>query len=144
MPAAAAMVVMSEDRARELGLKPLARVRGMAAAGVDPAIMGVGPVPATLKALDRAKLKLADIGLFEINEAFAAQTLSVAKLLGVPLDKVNVRGGAIAIGHPLGASGSRIACTLLHTMRDLGIPLGVATMCIGGGQGIATVFELVD
>jgi acetyl-CoA acyltransferase len=139
---AAAMVVMSEDRARELGVRPLARIRAMAAAGVDPSIMGVGPVPATLKALQRAKLQLADIGLIEINEAFAAQTLSVVKLLGVPLDKVNVRGGAIAIGHPLGASGARIACTLLHTMHDLEIPLGIATMCIGGGQGIATVFEL--
>ncbi|MBX9681395.1 MAG: acetyl-CoA C-acyltransferase [Gemmataceae bacterium] len=140
---AAAMVVMSEERASELGLKPLVRIRAMAAAGVDPSIMGVGPVPATLKALERAKLKLADIGLIEINEAFAAQTLSVVKLLGVPLEMVNVRGGAIAIGHPLGASGARIACTLIHAMRDLGIPLGVAAMCIGGGQGIATVFERV-
>jgi acetyl-CoA acyltransferase len=138
---AAALMVMSEDKARDLGLKPIARVRAMAVAGVDPAVMGIGPVPATHKALERAGLKIADIDLIEINEAFAAQTLAVMKLLKLDPERVNVRGGAIAIGHPLGASGARIATTLLHTMRDQGARLGLATMCIGGGQGIATIFE---
>jgi acetyl-CoA acyltransferase len=140
---AAALLVMSEDRAKELGLKPLARVKAMAVAGVDPSVMGLGPVPATLKALERARLKLADIDLIEINEAFAAQTLAVIKLLKADPEKVNVRGGAIAIGHPLGGSGARIATTLLHAMKDRGATLGLATMCIGAGQGIATVFERV-
>jgi acetyl-CoA acyltransferase len=140
---AAALLVMSEERARELGLKPLARIRAMAIAGVDPSVMGIGPVPATHKALERAGLKLADIDLIEINEAFAAQTLAVIKLLKADSEKVNVRGGALAIGHPLGASGARIATTLLHAMKDRKAKLGLATMCIGAGQGIATVFELV-
>lgn len=140
---AAATLVMSEERAKELGLKPLARIRSMAVAGVDPAVMGIGPVPATHKALQRAGLKLADIGLIEINEAFAAQTLAVIKLLGCDPEKVNVRGGAIAIGHPLGASGARIATTLIHAMRDRKVQFGLATMCIGAGQGIATIFEAV-
>ncbi len=140
---AAAVLIMSEDRAREFGLKPMARVRAMAVAGVDPSVMGIGPVPATQKALARAGLKLQDIDLIEINEAFAAQTLAVIKLLGADPEKVNVRGGAIAIGHPLGASGARIATTLLHAMKDRGAHLGLATMCIGAGQGIATIFEAV-
>jgi acetyl-CoA acyltransferase len=140
---AAALLVMSEERARELGLKALARIRAMAVAGVDPSVMGVGPVPATHKALERAGLKLAEIDLIEINEAFAAQTLAVIKLLKADPEKVNVRGGALAIGHPLGASGARIATTLLHAMKDRQAKLGLATMCIGAGQGIATVFELV-
>jgi acetyl-CoA acyltransferase len=138
---AAATLVMSEDRAQELGLKPKVRIRSMAVAGVDPAVMGIGPVPATHKALQRAGLTLADIGLIEINEAFAAQTLAVIKLLGVDQDKVNVHGGAIAIGHPLGASGARIATTLIHAMLDYKVQFGLATMCIGAGQGIATIFE---
>jgi acetyl-CoA acyltransferase len=138
---AAALLVMSEERARELGLKPLAKIRAMAVAGVDPSVMGIGPVPATHKALERAGLKLADIDLIEINEAFAAQTLAVIKRLKADPDKVNVRGGAIAIGHPLGASGARIATTLIHAMIDRGARLGLATMCIGAGQGIATIFE---
>jgi len=138
---AAATLVMSEERAKELGLKPKARIRAMAVAGVDPSVMGIGPVPATHKALQRAGLKLDDIGLIEINEAFAAQVLSVIKLMGVNPDKVNVRGGAIAIGHPLGASGARIATTLIHAMRDRKVQFGLATMCIGAGQGIATIFE---
>src|SRR5207247_13802 len=121
----------------------LARVRAMAVAGVDPSVMGIGPVPATHKALERAGLKLDDIGLIEINEAFAAQTLSVIKALKANPEKVNVRGGAIAIGHPLGASGARIATTLIHTMIDQKKQFGLATMCIGAGQGIATIFEAV-
>ncbi len=140
---AAALLVMSEERAKELGLKPKVKVRAMAVAGVDPAVMGIGPVPATQKALERAGLKLADIDLIEINEAFAVQTLSVIKLLGANPEKVNVRGGAIAIGHPLGASGARIAATLINTMLDKKAKFGLATMCIGTGQGIATIFESV-
>ena len=138
---AAALLVMSEDRAKDLGLKPMARVRSMAVAGVDPSVMGIGPVPATLKALERAKLTLADIGRIELNEAFAAQALSVLKALKADPEKVNVNGGAIALGHPLGASGARIAATLLHAMKAHKIQFGLATMCIGAGQGIATVFE---
>jgi acetyl-CoA acyltransferase len=138
---AAAVLVMSEDRAKELGLKPKARIRSMAVAGVDPSVMGIGPVPATHKALERAGLKLQDIDLIEINEAFAAQTLSVIKLLKIDPEKVNVRGGAIAIGHPLGASGARIATTLIHAMQARKARFGLATMCIGAGQGIATIFE---
>lgn len=140
---AAALLVVSEERAKELGLKPKARIRAMAVAGVDPSVMGIGPVPATQKALQRSGLKLADIGLIEINEAFAAQTLAVIKLLGADLEKVNVRGGAIAIGHPLGASGARIATTLIHAMHDRKVQFGLATMCIGAGQGIATIFEAI-
>jgi acetyl-CoA acyltransferase len=140
---AAALLIMSEERAKELGLSAKVKIRAMAVAGVDPSVMGIGPVPATHKALERAGLKLADIDLIEINEAFAAQTLSVIKLLKADPEKVNVRGGAIAIGHPLGASGARIATTLIHTMRDRQARLGLATMCIGAGQGIATIFEAV-
>jgi acetyl-CoA acyltransferase len=138
---AAALLLMSEERARELGLRPKAAIRAMAVAGVDPAIMGIGPVPATHKALQRAGLKLEDIDLIEINEAFAAQTLAVIKVLGADPEKVNVHGGAIAIGHPLGASGARIATTLIHAMQRRGARFGLATMCIGAGQGIATIFE---
>lgn len=140
---AAALLMMSEDRAKSLGLKPLVRVRATAVAGVDPAVMGTGPVPATQKVLQRAGLKLSDIELVELNEAFASQSLSCIAMLGLDEAKVNVRGGAIAIGHPLGASGARIATTLIHTMIDRDATLGLATMCIGIGQGIATVFERV-
>ena len=138
---AAALVIMSEDRANELGLKPIARIKAMAVAGVDPSVMSIGPVPATQKALKRAGLSLDNIDLIELNEAFAAQALSVIKLLKADPEKVNVRGGAIAIGHPLGASGARIATTLIHAMRDRKAQFGLATMCIGAGQGIATIFE---
>jgi acetyl-CoA acyltransferase len=138
---AAAMLVMSEKKAKELALKPRAKIIGMAAAGVDPGVMGIGPVPATQKALARAGLKLADIDVIEINEAFAVQTLAVIKVAGMDAARVNLRGGAIALGHPLGASGARIATTLLGIMRDRGARYGLATMCIGGGQGISTVFE---
>jgi acetyl-CoA acyltransferase len=141
---AAAMLVMSQQRADKLGLRPLVRVRATAVAGVDPCLMGTGPVPATKKALDRAGLTLKDIDLIELNEAFAAQAIACIRMLELDPDKVNVRGGAIAIGHPLGASGARIATTLIHAMRDLDATFGLATMCIGVGQGIATVFERVE
>lgn len=138
---AAATLVMSEEKAQELGLKPMAKIVSMAVAGVDPAEMGIGPVPAIHKALKRAGLKLEDIGSIELNEAFAVQVLAVLKLLGIGPDRVNLRGGAIAIGHPLGASGARIATTLLHRMRDESSQYGLATMCVGQGQGVATIFE---
>jgi acetyl-CoA acyltransferase len=139
----AALLMMSEERAKALGLTPKVRVRAMAVAGVDPSVMGIGPVPATHKALERAGLKLADIDLIELNEAFAAQALAVIRHLKADINKVNTRGGAIAIGHPLGGSGARIATTLIHGMMDSGARLGLATMCIGAGQGIATIFERV-
>jgi acetyl-CoA acyltransferase len=140
---AAALLVMSEDRAKSLGLKPLAKIRATAVAGVDPAVMGTGPVPATQKALHRAGLKLSDIDLVELNEAFASQALACIRMLEMDESKVNVRGGAIALGHPLGASGARIATTLIHAMHDKDATLGLATMCIGIGQGIAVIFERV-
>jgi acetyl-CoA acyltransferase len=144
---AAGLLVMSADRAKSLGLTPMARVRSMASAGCDPSIMGYGPVPAVNKALTRAGLKIGDIDLFELNEAFAAQSLPVLKDLGL-LDqvekKVNLNGGAIALGHPLGCSGARITATLLHLMKARGAKTGIATMCIGMGQGVATVFEAMN
>jgi acetyl-CoA acyltransferase len=140
---AAAMLVMSEETARSLGVEPLAKIRATAIAGVDPAVMGTGPVPATQKALQRAGLNLSDIDLVELNEAFAAQSLACIRMLDLDPERVNVRGGAIAIGHALGASGARIATTLIHAMIDRDAQLGLATMCIGLGQGIATVFERV-
>jgi acetyl-CoA acyltransferase len=141
---ATAVLVMSEEKAQELGLKPMARIRSMAVAGVDPSEMGIGPVPAVLKALKRAGLKLTDIGSLEINEAFAVQVLAVLRMLGSDEERVNRRGGAIAIGHPLGASGARIATTLLHRMRDEKAKFGLATMCVGQGQGVATIFEACE
>ncbi len=141
---AAAMLVMSAEKAELLGLKPIAKVRATAVAGVEPCLMGTGPVPATAKALERAQLEIGDIGLIELNEAFAAQALACAKMLKLDIEKVNVRSGSIAIGHPLGASGARIATTLLHAMRDHDVQFGLATMCIGAGQGIATIFERLD
>ncbi|MGZ5476625.1 MAG: acetyl-CoA C-acyltransferase FadA [Thermoanaerobaculia bacterium] len=143
---ASALLVMSLDRAQALGLEPMAKVRAMATAGVDPSIMGYGPVPAVKKALARAKMKTSDIQLWELNEAFAAQSLPVLKdrqLRDQVEKKVNLNGGAIALGHPLGCSGARITTTLLHQMKRGGQQTGVATMCIGLGQGIATVFERV-
>jgi acetyl-CoA acyltransferase len=141
---AVATLMMSEDKAKELGLKPLARVVSMAAVGVAPEEMGIGPVPAVHKALARAGLKLEDIGCIELNEAFAVQALAVLKLLGINEEKVNKRGGAIAIGHPLGASGARIATTLVHRLKDEGARYGLATMCVGQGQGVATIFEACE
>ncbi|WMS86094.1 acetyl-CoA C-acyltransferase FadA [Pleionea litopenaei] len=143
---ASGMLVMSADKAKALGLKPIAKIRAMASAGCDAAIMGYGPVPAVQKALKRAGLTVDDIDLFELNEAFAAQSLPVLKdlgLLDVMDQKVNLNGGAIALGHPLGCSGARISTTLLRLMEAKNAKLGVATMCIGLGQGIATVFERV-
>jgi acetyl-CoA acyltransferase len=140
---AAALLVMSEETAKSLGLKPLVRVRATAVAGVEPCVMGTGPVPAVKKVLKRAGLSLGDIDLIELNEAFAAQALSCIRTLGLDEEKVNFRGGAIAIGHPLGASGARISTTLINTMIDRDAKLGIATMCIGLGQGIATVFERI-
>jgi acetyl-CoA C-acetyltransferase len=139
----AAVVVMSESRARSEGRTPLARIRAYASAGVPPRVMGMGPVPAVRAALQRAGLTVQDIDLFELNEAFAAQSVAVGRELAVPDDKLNVNGGAIAIGHPIGASGTRIMVTLLHEMQRRGVALGVAGMCIGGGQGIAMVVERV-
>ena len=141
---AAALLVMSEARARELGLRPLGRMVASAVAGVDPATMGLGPVPATRLALERAGLSVDDLDLVELNEAFAAQAVPVMRELGLDPEKTNVNGGAIAIGHPLGASGARLAATLLHEMRRRGARYGLATMCIGVGQGIAAVFEAVE
>jgi acetyl-CoA acetyltransferase family protein len=141
---AAAMLVMSADKCKELGLKPLVRYRSSGAAGVDPACMGVGPVPASRKALQRAGLGVSDIGLVELNEAFAAQVLACARELEIDLAKVNVNGGAIALGHPLGMSGARIIMTLAYEMRRRGEKFGLATMCIGVGQGIASVLELAE
>ncbi|QUX91324.1 acetyl-CoA C-acyltransferase FadA [Marinomonas sp. A3A] len=143
---ASAMLMMSAKKAEELGLTPIAKVRSMAVAGCDPAIMGYGPVPATKKALKRAGLTIADIDIVELNEAFAAQSIPVLKDLGLldfVDDKVNLNGGAIALGHPLGCSGTRISTTLLNVMREKDATVGLATMCIGMGQGIATVFERV-
>lgn len=143
---AAAMLVMSEDKAKSLGLPIRARVRSMAVAGCDPSIMGYGPVPATQKALKRAGVTIDDIGMVELNEAFAAQSLPCAKDLGLLEkvdEKVNLNGGAIALGHPLGCSGARISTTLINLMEHQDVELGLATMCIGLGQGIATVFERV-
>ncbi|KAA0253092.1 acetyl-CoA C-acyltransferase FadA [Acidobacteria bacterium ACD] len=143
---AAALLVLSGEKAKALGLKPMAKVVSMAAAGVDPSIMGYGPVPAVQKALKRVGMKVEDVDVFELNEAFAAQSLPVLKDLGL-LDKmeekVNLNGGAIALGHPLGCSGARITTTLLHVMKRQQKRVGVATMCIGFGQGVATVLERV-
>ncbi|MEY4180017.1 MAG: 3-ketoacyl-CoA thiolase [Planctomycetota bacterium] len=138
---AAALLVMAEPAARALGLKPLARVRATAVAGIEPSLMGLGPVPATRLALDRAGVSLAEIELVEINEAFAAQTLACLDEWGLDTQRVNTRGGAIALGHPLGASGARIVATLAHAMRDRGARLGLATLCVGFGQGMAMVLE---
>jgi acetyl-CoA acyltransferase len=140
---AAALLVMSEDRARSLRLQPLVRIRATAVAGVQPSQMGLGPVPAVRKALDRTGLQLADIDLVELNEAFAAQAIACIRSLDLDAGRVNVRGGAIALGHPLGASGARIVTTLINAMLDQDASLGLAAMCVGLGQGVATVLERV-
>ena len=139
--AAAGLVIMSEDTARELRLQPLARIRSYAGAGVASATMGLGPIPATRKALELAGLKIGDIDLIEANEAFAAQYIAVGRELGFDDARVNVHGGAIALGHPIGASGARILVTLLHALQRRGKSLGLATLCIGGGQGISMIVE---
>ena len=140
---AAAILMMSKERAEELKLKPIAKWKGSAAAGVDPSMMGIGPVPSTNKLLNRLLLDINDIGLIEINEAFAAQTIGVMKELELNHKKVNVNGGAIALGHPLGCSGARIFTTLLHEMKRKDVRYGLATLCVGVGQGVSTVVELM-
>ncbi len=138
---AAAMLLASEGAVKKFALKPMARLISMAVAGVDPSIMGIGPVPATQKALTRAGLKVSDLDLVELNEAFASQSIACIHDLGLDLEKVNVNGGAIALGHPLGCSGVRISTTLLHEMKKRGARYGLATMCVGVGQGAAVVYE---
>jgi acetyl-CoA acyltransferase len=140
---AAGVVVMSEEKVKELGLKPIARFVSFAVAGVPPEIMGIGPVEAIPKALKLAGLKLEDIGLIELNEAFAAQTLAVIKLAGLNEEIINVNGGAIALGHPLGCTGAKLTVTLLNEMKRRNVKYGMVTMCIGGGMGAAGIFELV-
>ena len=139
---AACTVLMSATKAKEMGLAPLAFFRGFASAGVDPEIMGIGPVPAVRKLLERKGLSLGEIDLFELNEAFAAQSVYVVRELGLDLAKVNVNGGAIALGHPLGCTGAKLATSLIHELRRRGGGLGIVTMCIGGGMGAAGLFEV--
>ncbi len=139
---AAAIVLMSKEKAEELGVKPLAIIKGYGSAGVDPSIMGVGPIEASKKALKQAGIEVKDLDLIESNEAFAAQSIAVAKELGFDMDKVNVNGGAIALGHPIGASGARILVTLLHEMKKRSSKYGLATLCIGGGMGTSLVVEM--
>ncbi len=141
---AAAVLIASDKKVKELGLKPMARYVASAVAGVDPAVMGLGPIPATKKVLERAGLTMNDIGLVELNEAFAIQVLACVQDLGIDQSKLNVNGGAIALGHPLGATGARVMATLVHEMKRRKVRYGLATMCIGVGQGIATIVELVD
>ena len=138
---AAAAVLLSAAKASELGVKPLGRIRGFALAGVDPDIMGIGPVPAIRKLLAQTGLSIGDIDLFEINEAFAAQAAYCGRELGIPDEKLNVNGGAIALGHPLGCTGAKLTATLLHELRRRGSRLGIVSMCIGGGMGAAGLFE---
>jgi acetyl-CoA C-acetyltransferase len=137
----AALVVMSLDKANELGLKPMAFIRSYATAGVDPWIMGTGPIPASQKALEKAGLTVKDLDLIEANEAFAAQAVAVNRAMGWDLERVNVSGGAIALGHPIGASGARILITLLYGMIKRKATLGLATLCVGGGMGAALILE---
>lgn len=141
---AAAMVLMSEQKAKELGAKPLARIVDWAATGVAPEVMGIGPVPAVRKLLERTKMELSDIGLIELNEAFAAQALAVVRELGLNPEVLNVNGGAIALGHPLGATGARIMVTLLYEMMRRNEQFGLATLCVGGGQGMAVLIEQIQ
>jgi acetyl-CoA C-acetyltransferase len=137
---AAAMLLATEEMVKKFGLKPIAKIVSMAVAGVDPSIMGIGPVPATKKALDRAGIAIEDLDVVELNEAFASQSIACIRDLGLDINKVNVNGGSIAIGHPLGCSGVRISTTLLHEMKRRNANYGLATMCVGVGQGAAMVF----
>ena len=141
---AAAVIVMSDTRAKELGIKPLARIIASGVSGLNPEIMGLGPVEACRQTLKRAGMTIDDIDLVEINEAFAAQVLPSAKHLGITLDKLNIRGGAIALGHPFGMTGARIMTTLLNSLEDSGARFGMETMCVGGGQGMAMIVERLD
>jgi acetyl-CoA C-acetyltransferase len=138
---AAAMILASEAAVKKFALKPIAKIKSMAVAGVEPAVMGIGPLPATQKALKRAGITVADLDLIELNEAFASQSIACIHDLGLDLEKVNVNGGAIALGHPLGCSGVRISTTLLHEMKRRKSKYGLATMCVGIGQGAAIIFE---
>lgn len=138
----AILVVMSAEKAKELGVTPMATIKGYGSAGVDPSIMGIGPVPATKKALKMAEIEVKDLDLIEANEAFAAQAIAVARDLSLDIDKVNVNGGAIALGHPVGASGARILVSLLHEMKKRDSKYGLATLCIGGGMGTALIVEM--
>jgi acetyl-CoA C-acetyltransferase/3-oxo-5,6-didehydrosuberyl-CoA/3-oxoadipyl-CoA thiolase len=138
---AAAVLIMSADRAKAEGYEPLARIRGTGVAGIDPDVMGIGPIYSTPKALRAAGVEMGDIGLVELNEAFAAQVLACTRVLEIDMDRLNVNGGAIALGHPLGCTGARMMTTLLHEMKRRDVNLGLATLCIGGGQGISTVVE---
>ena len=140
---AAALLLAGEDAVKKYNLHPLAKIISMAVAGVDPSVMGIGPVPATKKALQRAGLKIADLDIIELNEAFASQSLACIRDLGLDINKVNVNGGAIAIGHPLGCSGVRISATLLHEMKRSGARSGLTTMCVGVGQGAAIIYQRV-
>jgi acetyl-CoA C-acetyltransferase len=141
---AAAVVVMSDTRAKELGIKPLARIVASGVSGLNPEIMGLGPIEACRQALTRANMTIDDIDLVEINEAFAAQVIPSAKHLGITLDKLNIRGGAIALGHPFGMTGARIMTTLLNSLEDAGARFGLESMCVGGGQGMAMIVERLD
>lgn len=141
--AAAVVVLMSAQKAKEFNVKPLARIITDAVAGVPPQIMGIGPIPAVRKALKQANLTLDQIDLIELNEAFASQSLAVIRELGLDISKVNVNGGAIALGHPIGATGARLMTTLLHEMRRRSLKYGMVTLCIGGGQGMATIVEAI-
>jgi len=141
--AAAAAVVMTAEKAEELGVKPLARIISYASAGVDPAIMGIGPVPAVNKALDKAGLKLDDIDVIELNEAFAAQIIAVERELKWDRSKVNLNGGAIALGHPIGATGVKLLTTLIYVLKNYDKKLGLVSLCIGGGQGVAIIIERI-
>ncbi len=141
---AAAVVVMTEEKAKELGVTPMAEFVAGALAGVDPSIMGIGPVAATRKVMDKTGMKIEDFDIYEANEAFAAQSVAVGKDLGFDLSKLNINGGAIALGHPVGASGARILVTLLHNMKRTGAKTGLATLCIGGGMGCATIVKAVE
>lgn len=138
---ASAVVLMSASRASELGLTPLARILGSAATAISPEVMGLGPITATQKLLSRLELSIGDIDLIELNEAFAAQVVPVVRQLGLDPERVNVNGGAIAIGHPFGATGTRLVGTLINALHDRGGRLGLATLCVGGGQGMALVLE---
>jgi acetyl-CoA C-acetyltransferase len=141
---AAAVVVMSDTRAKELGIKPLARIVASGVSGLNPEIMGLGPIEACRQTMKRAGMTIDDIDLVEINEAFAAQVIPSAKHLGITLDKLNIRGGGIALGHPFGMTGARIMTTLLNSLEDSGARFGMETMCVGGGQGMAMIVERLD
>ncbi len=142
--AGAALLLMSGEKAAELGRKPMARIAAHSIVGVDPRLMGIGPIPAVRKVLEKSGLKLEDIGMIELNEAFAAQSLAVIQELGLDRSRVNISGGAIALGHPLGATGARILTTLVHGMKRTGTKYGIATLCMGGGQGGAVLLELTE